>query len=58
MVEFLKYARGLKFTAKPDYGYLRGLLQDELTKHQLINDGHFDWMESLTESRFSASTQN
>lgn len=58
MVEFLKYARGLNFTDTPDYGYLRGLLQNELAKHQLINDGHFDWMDSSTESKFSASISN
>lgn len=56
-MEFLKYARGLNFTEKPNYDYLRGLLQDELTKHQLINDGHFDWMESSTESKFNASIE-
>lgn len=58
MLEFLKYARGLNFTENPDYDYLRRLLQNELTKNQLINDGHFDWMKSSTESEFSTSIQN
>lgn len=41
---FLTYARKLSFTQKPDYGFLRGLLNDALTENGLVNDKQFEWI--------------
>lgn len=41
---FLNYCRGLSFTEKPDYAFLRGLFQDLFKRKGYENDGLFDWI--------------
>lgn len=41
---YLDYCRGLSFTEKPDYVYLRSLFQDLLESKGYENDGLFDWI--------------
>jgi casein kinase 1 len=41
---FLDYCRGLSFTEKPDYDFLRGLFQDLFKRKGYENDGLFDWI--------------
>lgn len=42
---FLAYARGLKFDEKPNYEYLLQLMDDVLADYNLVDDGHYDWMD-------------
>ena len=43
--EFLKYARNMKFEEKPDYEYLKGLLQKVADKNNIdINAVKYDWV--------------
>lgn len=42
---FLSYARGLKFDETPDYDYLINLMDDVLKEYNLVDDGHYDWMD-------------
>eukprot|EP00761_Pharyngomonas_kirbyi_P014961 gb/GECH01014992.1/.p1 GENE.gb/GECH01014992.1/~~gb/GECH01014992.1/.p1 ORF type:complete len:338 (+),score=76.05 gb/GECH01014992.1/:1-1014(+) len=41
---FLKYTRSLKFQDKPDYKYLRRLMQKLFLKHNFELDFEFDWI--------------
>jgi len=41
---FFDYCRGLSFTEKPDYAYLRRLFQDLFESKGYENDGLFDWI--------------
>ena len=43
--DFLKYAKGLGYGQKPNYEYLRRILDAELKKRGERNDGRFDWIE-------------
>ena len=42
---YLKYARSLKFEQDPDYDYLVSLMDDTLNELNLVDDGHYDWMD-------------
>lgn len=41
--KFLHYCRSLEFAQEPDYGFLRGLFQQELPDVDLDDYSHFDW---------------
>ena len=42
---YLSYARNLKFEEEPDYDYLIGLMDEVLNELNLVDDGHYDWMD-------------
>lgn len=42
---FLSYARGLKFDETPNYEYLVQLMDDVLADYNIVDDGHYDWMD-------------
>lgn len=42
--EYLRYARALEFTQKPDYGYLRELINQVMREGNIEDDGVYDWM--------------
>lgn len=42
--EYLRYARALEFTQKPDYGYLRELFNQVMKAEGTVDDGCYDWM--------------
>lgn len=42
--EYLRYARALEFTQKPDYGYLRELFNQVMKAEGIVDDAVFDWM--------------
>lgn len=44
--QYCAYCRRLKFTDKPDYGFLRGLFKDLMKKLKFEEDYIFDWNES------------
>lgn len=58
---YLDYCRGLSFTEKPDYVYLRSLFQDLFESKCYKHDGLFDWIapdsSALTESSEFAQQQ-
>ncbi len=43
-MKFINYCRDLKFDEKPDYNFLRGLLQTIMKRHSYEYDGQFDWV--------------
>ena len=47
--EYFKCVLGLQYFQKPNYEYLRGLLEKVLQEIDAKEDGHFDWM--LTENK-------
>ena len=50
--EFIQYARNLKFEEKPDYEYLKGLLQKVIEKNNIdINTVQYDWTIKGVESK-------
>lgn len=42
---YLNYARSLKFEEDPDYDYLINLMDQVLIDNNLVDDGHYDWMD-------------
>ena len=40
---FLNYAKGLKFEQKPDYNYIRGLLNTAKKNNKIQSDFIYDW---------------
>jgi hypothetical protein len=40
---FLNYAKGLKFEEKPDYNYIRGLLNTAKKNNKIQSDFIYDW---------------
>lgn len=53
---FLEYCRGVGFADKPDYAYLRRLLKELALRHNIENDGQFDWIVQ-TRERAAAKTR-
>lgn len=47
VARFVRYVRDLEFDARPDYGYLKGLLREALRRRGY--DGHIDWTSSSGE---------
>jgi len=45
---YLKYCRALRFEDRPDYAYLRRLFKDLFMREGFVNDGLFDWSQSVT----------
>ena len=45
---FYRYCRSLKFSQAPDYDYLKGLLRGCLRRHELKEDGIYDWSSKDT----------
>lgn len=43
MVSFINYSRNLKFEEKPDYKYLKNLIQLMMNKNEIIADNEYDW---------------
>lgn len=41
--QFFEYIRGVQFTEKPDYSFLKGLFNKVLTRMDYVNDSVFDW---------------
>lgn len=41
--DYIRYARMLRFTSRPDYDYLRSLFWSILQKNNEVNDCNFDW---------------
>jgi hypothetical protein len=42
-VVILKYSRALRFEESPDYDYCRSIFRDLMTKHNVAEDGVYDW---------------
>lgn len=56
-VQYVKYCRSLGFTDRPDYKYLRKLLQRLFKQRGFVKDYVFDWTKQApTKSRTSSST--
>ena len=50
--EILKYARNMKFEERPDYEYIKGLLQKVIEKNNIdINAVKYDWVIKGVESK-------
>lgn len=43
LARFINYAKGLKFEEKPDYDYLRSLLNTAKKNNNIVTDYIFDW---------------
>jgi len=43
LVSFINYSRNLKFEEKPDYKYLKNLIQLMMNKNEIIADNEYDW---------------
>lgn len=41
----MRYTRGLKFEERPDYNYLRGLMEQVLRANGWALDNKFDWTD-------------
>ncbi|TPX51711.1 hypothetical protein SeMB42_g00888 [Synchytrium endobioticum] len=48
---YLTYVRNLKFEEAPDYEYLKGLLNKVLVRNGETDDGIYDWMVHMDQSR-------
>lgn len=46
--QYFEYVRGLAFTKRPDYAYLKGLFHKVMMKLDLINDSGFDWCTNVS----------
>jgi serine/threonine protein kinase len=46
--QYFEYVRGLAFTKRPDYSYLKGLFHKVMMKLDLINDSGFDWCTNVS----------
>jgi hypothetical protein len=44
--DYIRYARMLRFTSRPDYNYLRSLFWNILQTNNDVNDCSFDWNEA------------
>jgi hypothetical protein len=44
-LKYMKYVGALEYAAKPDYGYLRGLMDGMRRAHGFAYDHIFDWTE-------------
>lgn len=44
-IMIIEYIRKIEFTQKPDYDYLRKLVDDIMRKNKIKDDGVFDWSE-------------
>lgn len=55
--EYLRYARALEFTQKPDYGYLRELFNQIMKAEGVVDDGVYDWMTHTPGDAEDASKQ-
>jgi casein kinase 1 len=47
LVKYLNYAKGLKFEEKPDYNYLRGLIQAAKKSNNIVTDYLYDWSSDI-----------
>eukprot|EP00759_Apiculatamorpha_spiralis_P044225 PhF_6_TR41305/c1_g1_i1/m.62539/K02218/CSNK1, CKI; casein kinase 1 len=47
----MQYVKGLQFEEDPNYGYIRGLLKDLGTQHNVVNDGLYDWTLKRAQER-------
>ena len=56
-LEFLKYCKALEFTQKPNYDYLRGLLNRVLLKMNEKNDLKFSWIPNEKMKIISLNTE-
>lgn len=43
LAQFINYAKGLKFEQKPDYDYLRSLINKAKTSNKIVTDYVYDW---------------
>ncbi len=43
MTTFINYSKGLKFQEKPDYNYLRSLLNSAKKNNKIVTDYVYDW---------------
>lgn len=41
--QFFEYIRGVQFTEKPDYNFLKGLFSKVMVRMDYVNDSVFDW---------------
>lgn len=42
---YMKYARSLKFDQKPDYKFLKSLMEDHMKEQGMeIDESNFDWI--------------
>lgn len=46
IVDYFRYVRRLDFEDRPDYSYLRSLFRKALERHNYVDDGLFDWIDS------------
>ena len=59
-LEYMKYCRNLKYAAKPDYKYLRGLLDNQFNELGFENDGKWEWItvkEKILEDKIKAENE-
>lgn len=47
LATFLNYAKGLKFEQKPDYKYLKSLLNSAKDKNKITTDYIYDWSTQI-----------
>ena len=47
LAKFLNYAKGLKFEEKPDYDYLKGLIQSAKKSNNIATDYVYDWSSDI-----------
>lgn len=47
MIGLLKYIRGLKFEAEPDYAYVKGQIQSIMENNGIAKDGDYDWNHAI-----------
>lgn len=43
--KYMQYTRCLRFSEEPNYVYLKSLFSSCLKRHNLVNDGNFDWVQ-------------
>ena len=49
---YIAYVRNLRFTEKPDYGYLRRIFRELFIREGFVFDGMFDWNLKVWKSFF------